>query len=118
MSIPSLYPLNDLAFLVTLKIADPVTGAMAPLETGTVTAFLATSDAPDAVAADGTLVATVVYTGRHGKWLVSFDAAILTVALLASKFTAATPYCIVQAPSAVRFAIELAYDTTRSVTPT
>lgn len=108
MSPLNLYPKNDLAFVATIKVATDA-GVLAPLNTGTGTAFLATSSSSTATAADPSLVGEVVYTNKPGKWLVRFDADLLTPALLASLFANATPYCIVEFEGDVRAVIELAY---------
>jgi len=108
MATPQLSPLNDLAFLVTLKVMGP-TGAMIPLDTGSASCFLATSAAATAGAADPSLVGTITYTGAGGKWTVSFDAAILTPSLLATHFAAATPYVIIQVANGIRRAVACQY---------
>lgn len=112
--IPVITPKNDCAFLVTLRLVDD-TGRYTNLSTGTLTAFLATSDASTATAADNSLVGSVVYTGAGGRWLVRFDASILTSALLASLFASTTPYIIIEGENNVRFAIEAAYSDTKRV---
>jgi hypothetical protein len=114
MSIPVLYPLNDFAFIATVRVAN-ASGALVALETGTPTAFLATSDSPTATAADATLQMTPTYTGTGGKWLVSFDASVLTPALLATLFGSATPYVILQFTGAVRVVVECAYLASRTI---
>lgn len=101
MSQFKLYPLNDFATFVKLKDISPTTGVVTPLTTGTVTAFLATSFGPTAVAADATLQTTAVHVG-NGKWLVFLDAAVLTAALLNSKFASTPPYLIVQYAGGLR----------------
>jgi hypothetical protein len=116
MPAPSLFPLNDLAFLVTLYTINPTTAAKEKITSGTVTAFLAAANTPTATAADPTLTGTVAYVSAKGRWLVTFDGAALTAALLASSFGSATPYLIVEKAGDVRIAIELAYTATRSIT--
>ena len=106
--IPVITPKNDCAFVVTLRLVDD-TGRYVNLSTGTLTAFLATSAASTATAADASLVGSVLYTGAGGRWLVRFDASILTPALLASLFETDTPYVIIEGENNVRFAIEAAY---------
>ena len=108
MATPQLSPLNDLAFLVTLKVMGP-TGSMIPLDTGTASCFLATSNAATATATDPTLVGTMTYTGAGGKWTVAFDAAVLTPALLATHFAAVTPYVIIQLANGIRRAVACQY---------
>lgn len=108
----TLYPLNDFCVIVRLQKISPTTGERAPLESGTVTAFLATSSAPDAAPAHATLEMTPVHLG-NGKWLVFFDAAVLTAALLAAQFGSATPYLIVQETYGIRTFATLAYSASR-----
>jgi hypothetical protein len=117
MNIPTLSPLNDLAFLATIRVVN-ASGSLTALETGSPTAFLALSDSPTATAADVSLVTTPTYTGAGGKWLVSFDAAVLTPALLASLFGSVTPYVIISFPGAIRVAVQCAYLASRVVQPT
>jgi hypothetical protein len=107
MSTPGLYPLNDLALLATLKTVSQTTGKAVTLTSGTVTAFLA----------DATLTATVTYLSSVSKWLIEFDGAALTAALLNTHFAAATPYLIIQSTGNLRTASALAYSATRTVTP-
>lgn len=107
-----LYPLNDVALVVTLKEVNAA-GKQVPLETGVVTGFLAITDDPTATEADPTLLATVAYTGAGGKWKVTLDAGLLTPGLLASLFASATPYLILQLNGGFRVAIEMAYFETR-----
>ena len=109
-----LNPLNDLNLKVHLDEID-ATGALVPVTSGTVTAFLATSKDSTAVAADPSLSVAAVYLSA-GDWLVTFDAAILTSALLAAKFASATPYCVVAAPGRVRVYIPLVYGDARLAT--
>jgi hypothetical protein len=101
MSTPGLYPLNDLALLATLKTVSQTTGKAVTLTSGTVTAFLA----------------TVTYLSSVSKWLIEFDGAALTAALLNTHFAAATPYLIIQSTGNLRTASALAYSATRTVTP-
>jgi len=105
-----LNPLNDLAFLVTIKVTDDG-GSSTPLAANaTGTAFLATSNASTATAADATLVVAPLYTGKPGRFLVRFDATLLTSTLLATLFAAETPWCIVTFPGDIRVAVELMYE--------
>lgn len=116
----NLFPLNDFAVRVTLKDIDtnpasPTFGKSIPLTTGTVTAFLATSNDPTATAADGTLTMSPTHIA-NGVWLVSFDAALLTAALLNTLFSATLPYLIVQKPSGVRVYFDVIYQASRQGT--
>lgn len=115
--IPFLNPKNDLAFVVTLRVVDD-TGRYINLSTGTVTAFLSTSADSEAVAADASLVADVIYTGSGGRWLVRFDASLLLPDLLNTLFANAIPYVIVEAANNVRFAIECQFADSKLVEPT
>lgn len=117
MTTPKLYPLNDCALLVTVRVVNNA-GRYVPLEASVApTAFLATSNEPTATAADLSLVTTPVYTGASGRWLVAFDAADLTPSLLATLFGSTTPFCIVQFTDDVRVAIELDYEAVHAVAP-
>lgn len=112
MSIP-ISPLNDLALIVKLYNIDPVTGAKTPLSGGSAVAFLAISNLPTAVTVDNTLsLVPVDLTG--GKWLVSFDGAILTAAILALHFVATPPFLIIQHNSGVRVYVPLVYEPARA----
>jgi len=106
-----LNPKNDLAFLVTVKVANDA-GVLSPLlGAATATAFLAVSKSSTAVAADASLVTTPIYTNKPGKFLVRFDASLLLSALLASLFAApAEAWCILVFEGDIRVAIELAYE--------
>lgn len=110
----NLYPLNDLAFLVRIKV--PVSGVMTPLASATSpTAFLAVDAGPETAAADATLVTTPTYTGAGGQWEVVFDAAVLTPTLLDQYFADVTPYVIVAFPGIIRIAIPCSYYPSRIV---
>lgn len=113
MATLELYPLNDFIAQVTLKDVD-ATGAEIPVTTGTVTAFLATSNGPTATAADPTLSVSAVYTGAGGVWLITIDAAVLTASLLALHFATVTPYLIVQKTGAVRVYAKCKYKAERA----
>jgi hypothetical protein len=116
MPAPELSPLNDIAFLVTLYEINATTAAREKVTSGTVTAFLATTNTPTATAADPTLSVSATYISAKGRWLAAFDGSTLTAALLATHFAAATPYLIVQKSGDVRIAVELDYAATRTVT--
>lgn len=118
MIIPDLYPLNDLAVSVRLVDIDATTGAESNVTTGTVTAFLATSNGPTATAADATLNATVNYSGAGGWWTVTIDAAVLTAALLDTLFASVTPYLIIRRTNGIRVYVEMAYSASRPATVT
>jgi len=116
VSIPVLYPTNDFAMIATLRVPNSA-GVLVALETGTPSAFLAVSDSPTATAADATLVMTPTYTGAGGKWLVAFDASVLTPALLATLYATTTPYVIIAFPNSIRVAVECAYLASKRVQP-
>jgi hypothetical protein len=103
-----LAPLNDFVLQATLKEVDATTGQYVPVTSGSVTAFLATSNASDAAAADPSLVATAVHV-KNGRWLITFDAATLTKQLLSTLFASATPYCIITRSGGFRRYVQLAY---------
>lgn len=108
-----IYPLNDFALTVgPLKTVNPETGAKEPLTTGVTTAFLATSNEPTAAAADPSLSVACPHIGG-GKWLVLFDAGVLTPQLLAQHFAATPPYLIISQPGAVRAYVECTYQPSR-----
>jgi hypothetical protein len=114
MTTPIIWPLNDFALKAKLKDIDSATGIVAPLITGTVTAFLATSNLPTATAADPTLSVTASNLGL-GAWLIFFDATILLPSLLDGLFAATPPYCIIVYPSGIRVAVECSYQASRVV---
>lgn len=83
-----LNPLNDKTVTFQLSVRNSSTGVLTPVSTGSVSAIIATTDAPNATAADPTLTFNAVYIGgangfADGTWMVFIDAAVLTVALLA-----------------------------------
>lgn len=117
MTAPKLNPKNDLAFVATIRVVN-ASGNYEPLDEGTPTAFLATSSASTATAADVTLVSTPTFTGKAGKWLVKFESDVLTPALLSSLFAAATPWVVIEFAEGVRVAIECAYEDAKLVVVT
>lgn len=108
-----LYPLNDFAVKVRFNRIDPSSGARTALTTGVASAFLAISDAPTALPADETLQMTPTRIGSTVWWLVFFDAAVLTPALLSSLFGSTPPYLIVQHADGIRVAKQLTYAPTK-----
>lgn len=108
----SLYPLNDFAMFAKLKDISSSTGAVSNLTTGTVSFFIATSNAPDAEEADATLSGSATHVS-NGKWLVFLDASVLDPTLLDSLFATATPYLILQYSNGFRVYHELAYTASR-----
>ena len=121
--IPGLYPLNDLYLTVQLQQVSSTTGEVSALTTGSPTCFLATANTPAATAADPTLAGTITHVGTAaagnlGTWLVTFDAAALTAALLNTHFASVTPYCIINLTGGIRVYIQLAYAASRPATVT
>lgn len=110
-----LSPLNDLAFFAKLQQVSTSTGAKTPLTSGTVTAFLATSNAADATAADASLSVSAVHV-TGGKWLVFFDASVLTLTLLETHFASVTPYLIIEQEDGFRVYHELEYSEAKAAT--
>lgn len=103
-----LYPLNPFVVKTALRTVHPVTGVETRLTTGTVTAFLSTDNGPTATAADPSLSVSATHIG-NGVWLIAFDAAVLTPALLDPLFSATTPYLIVQQPGGIRVYAPVTY---------
>jgi hypothetical protein len=111
----NLYPLNDLAFFAKLKDINSATGEVSNLTTGTVTCFLATASTPAATAADPTLSNTATHLS-NGKWLVFFDASVLTASLLATHFASTAPILIIQYPNGFRVYYSGTYSESRAGT--
>jgi hypothetical protein len=121
MATNPLYPRNDFIRTLLLETVDPSSGAVTPVDAGTVTGFLATSNAPAATAADASLEVSGVYVGgangyEDGTWLFEIDATALTPTLLATLFTTATPYFIVKMDGAIRVYEKLKYVSARPAT--
>lgn len=108
----TLYPLNDFAKYVKLRDISSVTGIVSPLTTGTVTAFLSTGNTPSATAADPSLSMPAVHQSA-GKWLVFFDASVLTDALLQTHFANTPPYLIIEYANGFRVYFTGEYSETR-----
>jgi hypothetical protein len=112
------YPANDRAFIVTLKTVDQdpnsaTFGRVIDLTSGTVTAFLSISNAPNATTAD----ALLTITGQHlkkGKWLLFWDGAVLTTTTLATLTNGG--YIIVVKPNGVRVYAPFTYSASRPAT--
>lgn len=106
-----LAPLNSLTRHVFLET--DVDGTRTPLTSGSVAAFLANSEEPDATAADAALVAVCTHVGGNplvdgedeehpdGTWLIKFDPSTFTVARLDPLFdeTGDDPYLIITTPN-------------------
>jgi hypothetical protein len=108
----TLYALNDFFVKTKLFAGNPTTGAVTPLTAGTVTAFLATSNTASATAADPALSMSPTHLG-DGVWLIFFDAAVLTTALLDPLFGSTPPYLIIQQPGGLRVYAPVTYTTAR-----
>lgn len=108
----TLYALNDFFVKTKLFAGNPTTGAVEPLTSGTVTAFLATSNAATATAADAALSMSPVHLG-DGLWLIFLDGAVLTTTLLDPLFGSTPPYLIIQQPGGIRVYAPVTYATTR-----
>jgi hypothetical protein len=110
----TLYALNDFAKLVKAKVIDPDTGAVTDETEATVTAFLATSDAPDAIEADASLKVTPCpFVAAKKGFLVFFDRTILTAALLDGLFATTPPVLIIDDGAGWRVAFYGEYLPTR-----
>jgi hypothetical protein len=107
------YAANDFIQEVTIMDVD-ATGTEVPVSTGTVTAFLATSNGPTATAADASLSVSAVYTGAGGVWLATFDKTAMLSTLLDSLFPAGvTPYLIVENSGGIRVYVTCSYKASR-----
>jgi hypothetical protein len=90
--------------------------------TGTVSAFLATSGDPDALAADSTLSVACTHIGQVsptagqfplGTWLINIPKSALTTALLDQWFGDTSPYLIVEDDDSMRVETKLKYKRSR-----
>jgi hypothetical protein len=110
------YALNDFIQEITIMDVDS-TGTEVPVTTGTVSAFLATSNVPSATAADPSLSVSAVYTGAGGVWLATFDKSVMTEATLGTAFpTGTTPYLIVETTGGIRVYVKCKYKASRPAT--
>lgn len=112
MALPNLSPANDFAAFAQLKDISPSTGAVTDLTAGTITAFIAIDNLPTSVAANGALSMSAVNLSavKPGKWLIFFDASVLTAALLEPLFGAGvTPYLFIVYPSGFRKSAAIPY---------
>lgn len=115
---PIISPLNDVNISVLL-INVPSSGTKTPITSPPVTGFLATSNAPDATAADPTLQADLTHVGGNddgdggtydlGTWMFQLNATAMTIELLDSLFKSTRPWLIVQKTGDRRNAIPLRY---------
>jgi hypothetical protein len=97
----TLYALNDFSKFVKLKDIDANTGAVSSLTSGTVTVFFSTDNDSAAVTAHADLSNTATHIA-NGKWLIFFDASVLTKSVLDTAFSTDPPYMIVQYPNGFR----------------
>lgn len=111
----TLYAANDFFVKAKLTTGSPTTGDVTPLTSGTVTAFLSTTNGPSAVAADPALSMAPTHLGG-GIWLIFFDAGVLTAPLLDPLFAASPPYLIVEQPGGVRVYASVTYAPSRPAT--
>lgn len=107
---PKLRPENDFAPGNLVFRTVDAQGRAVVLETGSVTAFIATSKALSAAAADPSLSVALAH-GGNGRWPVKFDKDLLPFALLNSLFGGgATPWLIGVHSDGHRVAWQLIYD--------
>lgn len=120
----SISPLNTVAFYVEGIVEfNATTGVEDAITTGTVTGFLATSDAADATTADATLSVSGVHVGGqtkpasvgsgtwgNGTWMFRFLGSALTLSLLDTHFLTATPHLIVTRTGTIRAKVRLTYN--------
>lgn len=118
-------PLNTFWRLYQIETVDATDGSESGQTTGTVTAFLATSNAPDATAVDGTLSVSATHVGVAspgagqwplGTWLITIPGSAMTVALMDQYFTTEEPYLIVQRTGSDRVYEHLHYKRSKKAT--
>lgn len=109
----TLWPLNDFAKFARLKDINTSTGEVTDLTTGTITAFFSTTNTPTSTAADASLSMSPTYVTAKARWLIFFDATVLTAALLAAQFGSTPPYLIIQYPSGFRVYFKGEYQASR-----
>lgn len=107
-------PDNPIARMVRLRLVDPLTGAVTPATTGTVTGFLSLSRASDAIAADGSLSADLTYIGNQAgrptdAWMFYLPATVMLRGLLGPLFTGKRAFIIVKRTNARRVVEEIGY---------
>lgn len=112
----TIYPLNDLTIPLLIKGLSS-DGQSTFLYTDTPgpapTAFLATSNAPTATAANVALNFTVTYVSP-GAWLLFLDASVLTFALLDGLFASTSPVLIIQIANGSREYLPCTYAPSRA----
>jgi hypothetical protein len=112
-------PKNDINIVVGPLMSVSSLGAKAPITSGTVTGFFATSKATSAIAADPSLQANLSYIGAQsdgeggtydeGSWLFQLNASDAVAALLATYFSNARPFLIVTRTDDLRVVIPCEY---------
>lgn len=115
MSDITFYPGNDKGLLVRLKTVDrdpnsATFGHVIPLTSGTVTAFLSVSNAPNSTTADSLLTISAQHVSK-GKWLLFWDGAFITTATMATLTSGG--FIIVVKPNGVRVYAPLLYSASR-----
>lgn len=112
---PIVSPLNDFGRIINIQTRGS-DGVLAALTTGTVTGFIANSNAGDAAAYDAGWSVSGTYVGANGgdlvagDWFFSIDAAVLTVALCRAAFgNGETPYFIAQRTNGFRRYVKCKY---------
>jgi hypothetical protein len=113
---PTLYPLNDFSMIAALKTIDTNTGKVIKLITGTVTFFIATSNAPGATAVNGALDNLTATHVGGGNWLLQIDGAAMTVSGMATWFATLPPFLIIVKPGDIREFLPLAYAASKPAT--
>ena len=82
-----------------------------------VRAFISSGYGPMSTPADVSLDVTATHLNDPaGRWLIFFDATVLTPGLLASLFVEDTPYLIVEQEGGVRAYAEMLYEVSRPAT--
>lgn len=115
-------PLNDFVATMILENVASDTGVVTAISSGTITGFLATSDSPDATAADANWSVSGTYIGgandyEAGTWMWQIDAAVLTYALMEAAFgSSKKAYFIVQKTNDKRVVKKLRYRAVRYAT--
>lgn len=111
MSAPKISSQNPFKIKVKFKTATAGSTTTSYATTGTASAFLATSGASDAEAAESSLVATCAFDSDNSPWWdVYFPASVLTQSLMDTNFATGECWCIVSHSSGCREAIQLDYD--------
>ncbi len=120
----ALSPGNKLFRVALIETVDGTTGETTPIVSGTVSAFLAISNDPDATTANAAFAVNAVHVGIAvptalqpfplGSWLIVIPA--LSATLLDTYFTTVAPYLIVVRASEARVYEKLHYKRSKAVT--